>query len=152
MPSLNHAASHYSSLLVLWVTSNTSLGFQHNRMGHRKSVHFVRVNSLIPNVYFYRTVQMKIVELRPGMRRVDIAAKVTEISEPRDVTTRTGEQMKVATVVVNDESGNVKLTLWNEQIGQVKVDNTVKIENGYVTSFRGEIQLNVGRYGKLTVE
>jgi replication factor A1 len=95
---------------------------------------------------------MKIVELRPGMRRVDIAAKVTEISEPRDVTTRTGEQMKVATAVVNDESGSVKLTLWNEQIGQVKVDNMVKIENGYVTSFRGEIQLNVGRYGKLTVE
>jgi len=95
---------------------------------------------------------MKIAELRAGMRRVDIAAKVTEVSDTRDVTTRTGEQMKVATAVVNDESGSVKLTLWNEQIGQVKVDNNVKVENGYVTSFRGEMQLNVGRYGKLTVE
>ncbi|HUO41523.1 MAG TPA: OB-fold nucleic acid binding domain-containing protein [Methylomirabilota bacterium] len=95
---------------------------------------------------------MKIAELRPGMRRVDISAKVTEVSDSRDVTTRTGEQMKVATAVVNDESGSVKLTLWNEQIGQVRVDNNVKVENGYVTSFRGEIQLNVGRYGKLTVE
>jgi len=95
---------------------------------------------------------MKIAELRAGMRRVDISAKVTEVSDTRDVTTRTGEQMKVATAVVNDESGSVKLTLWNEQIGQVRVDNTVKVENGYVTSFRGEIQLNVGRYGKLTVE
>jgi len=26
------------------------------------------------------------------------------------------------------------------------------VENGYVTSFKGEIQLNVGKYGKLTVE
>jgi len=95
---------------------------------------------------------MKIAELRAGMRRVDISAKVTEVSDTRDVTTRTGEQMKVATAVVNDESGSVKLTLWNEQIGQVKVDNNVKVENGYVTSFRGEMQLNVGRYGKLTVE
>jgi replication factor A1 len=95
---------------------------------------------------------MKIIELRPGMRRVDLAAKVLEISAPRDVTTRTGEQSRVATAVVSDESGSVKLTLWNEQIDQVAVDNTVVIENGYVTSFRGETQLNVGRYGKLTVQ
>ena len=86
------------------------------------------------------------------MRRVEITAKVQELSEPRDVTTRTGEQSRVATAVVSDESGTVKLTLWNEQIDQVKVNSNVKIENGYVTSFRGETQLNVGRYGKLTVE
>jgi len=95
---------------------------------------------------------MKIVELKPGMRRVDVTAKVVELSAPRDVTTRTGEQTRVATAVVNDDSGSVKLTLWNEQIDQVAVDNNVAIENGYVTSFRGEIQLNVGRYGKLTVQ
>ena len=95
---------------------------------------------------------MKIVELKPGMRRVDITAKVLELSAPRDVTTRTGEQSRVATATVSDDSGSVKLTLWNEQIDQVSVDSNVAIENGYVTSFRGETQLNVGRYGKLTVQ
>jgi replication factor A1 len=95
---------------------------------------------------------MKVSELKAGMRRVEVAAKVQELSEPRDVTTRTGEQSRVATAIVSDESGTVKLTLWNEQIDQVKVNSNVKIENGYVTSFRGETQLNVGRYGKLTVE
>jgi len=95
---------------------------------------------------------MKIIELKPGMRRVDITAKVLELSAPRDVTTRTGEQSRVATATVSDDSGSVKLTLWNEQIEQVSVDSNVVIENGYVTSFRGETQLNVGRYGKLTVQ
>jgi replication factor A1 len=95
---------------------------------------------------------MKISELKPGMRRVDIEAKVLELSDSREVTTRAGEQTRVATAVVTDDSGTVKLTLWNEQIDQVKVNNSVKIENGYVTSFRGETQLNVGRYGKLTVQ
>ena len=92
---------------------------------------------------------MKIVELKPGMRRVEITGKVLSISETREVTTRAGEQSGVATADLNDDSGTVKLTLWNEQIDQVKVDDNVKIENGYVTSFRGETQLNVGRYGKL---
>jgi len=95
---------------------------------------------------------MKIVELRPGMKRVDITGKLLNLSETREVTTRAGEQSRVATADISDESGQVKLTLWNEQIDQVKVNDNVKVENGYVTSFRGETQLNVGRYGKLTVQ
>jgi replication factor A1 len=95
---------------------------------------------------------MKISELKPGMRRVDVTAKVLNLSETREVTTRAGEQSRVATADVTDDSGTVKLTLWNEQIDQVKVNSNVVIENGYVTSFRGETQLNVGRYGKLTVQ
>ena len=43
------------------------------------------------------------------------------------------------------------MSLWNEQIDTVKAGSRIKIENGYVTSFKGEIQLNVGRFGKLTV-
>jgi replication factor A1 len=95
---------------------------------------------------------MKIAELKPGMKRVEIAAKVLSISDAREVTTRAGEQSRVAEAMVTDDSGTVKLTLWNEQIDQVKPDNNVTVENGYVTSFRGETQLNVGRYGKLTVQ
>lgn len=95
---------------------------------------------------------MKISELKPGMRRVDITAKITEISEARNVTTRRGEESRVATAVVADDSGTVKLNLWNEQIDQVKVNDTVDIKNGYVDSFRGETQLNVGRYGTLTTQ
>ena len=95
---------------------------------------------------------MKISELKPGMRRVDVEARILSLSEAREVTTRAGEQSRVATADVTDDSGTVKLTLWNEQIDQVKVNSSVKIENGYVTSFRGETQLNVGRYGKLTVQ
>jgi replication factor A1 len=95
---------------------------------------------------------MKIAELKPGMKQVEIAAKVVSISDAREVTTRAGEQSRVAEAMVTDDSGTVKLTLWNEQIDQVKPDNSVTVENGYVTSFRGETQLNVGRYGKLTVQ
>jgi replication factor A1 len=39
--------------------------------------------------------------------------------------------------------------LWNENISKVAVNDTIEIQNGYVDSFRGELQLNVGRYGKL---
>ena len=94
---------------------------------------------------------MKIIELKPGMKRVELTAKVIEKSDPREVTTRFGDTSRVATAVVQDDSGTIKLSLWNETIDQVNVNDTVKIENGYVTTFKGETQLNVGRYGKLSV-
>ncbi|MBX5328290.1 MAG: OB-fold nucleic acid binding domain-containing protein [Candidatus Bathyarchaeota archaeon] len=96
---------------------------------------------------------MKIKELRNGMKNVTVEAKVTEKSDPREVLSRfKDETYKVATAIIADETGTIKLTLWNEQINQVNINDTVKVENGYITSFRGEIQLNVGKYGKLTVE
>ncbi|HXX87568.1 MAG TPA: OB-fold nucleic acid binding domain-containing protein [Candidatus Acidoferrum sp.] len=96
---------------------------------------------------------MKIKDLQNGMKRVSIEAKVTEKSDPREVTSRFQNQtLKVADAIIADETGQIKLTLWNEQIDQVNVDGVIKVENGYVTSFRGEIQLNVGKYGKLTIE
>jgi len=95
---------------------------------------------------------LKIKELKDGMRRVDVTARVIEKSEPREVRSRYGDQMlRVADAMLSDDTGTIKLTLWNEQIDQVDVNNSVRIDNGYVTTFRGEIQLNVGRYGKLSV-
>jgi replication factor A1 len=83
------------------------------------------------------------------MRRVDVSGKIINIDGPRDVQTKFGPG-QVATATLQDESGTVKVTLWNENISKVSLNDTVQIENGYVDSFRGELQLNVGRYGKLT--
>jgi replication factor A1 len=87
------------------------------------------------------------------MKQVEVEGKITEKSETREVTSRfKNETYNVANAVIADETGSVKLTLWNEQIDQINVGSVIKIENGYVTSFRGEMQLNIGKYGKLTVE
>jgi replication factor A1 len=95
---------------------------------------------------------LNIKDLRNGMKRVEVEAQVTEKGNPREVMSRyKDETYTVADAVVADESGSIKLTLWNEQIDQVNVNDKIKIENGYITSFKGEIQLNVGKYGKLTI-
>lgn len=96
---------------------------------------------------------VKINELRDGMKRINLAAKVTEKGETREVTSRFKDQtFKVASATIADETGTIKLTLWNEQINQVNVNDTIKIQNGYITSFKGEIQLNIGKFGTFTVE
>jgi len=86
------------------------------------------------------------------MRKVEVEAKVIEKSETREVRSRyTNETYRVADAIIEDETGTITLTLWNEQVDQVNVDDRVKIENGYIKSFRDVLQLNSGKYGTLTV-
>ncbi len=95
---------------------------------------------------------MQIKDLKNGMRNVSVEAKVVEKSAPRQVLSRYKDEMyNVATAVISDGTGTIKLTLWNEQINNVEINDTVKIDKGYVTSFKGEVQLNVGKYGTLDV-
>jgi ssDNA-binding replication factor A large subunit len=90
-------------------------------------------------------------DLNDGMKRVSVEAKVVEKGDPREVRSRyKDETYRIVDAVIADETGSIKLTLWNEQIEQVNVGDNIKIENGYVTSFKNEVQLNVGKFGKLT--
>ena len=95
---------------------------------------------------------MKISDIRDGDRNVNVTAKVIEKSDAREVRSKyNNETYKVADATLEDETGTIKLTLWNEQINQVRVDDRVKIENGYTKSFRGDVQLTSGKYGTLQV-
>jgi len=95
---------------------------------------------------------LDIKDLQDGMKRVEVEAQVVDKSPTRQVQSKFRDEVyNVADAIVQDETGTIKLTLWNEQIDQVNVGDRIKIENGYVTSFKSEIQLNVGKYGKLAV-
>ena len=93
---------------------------------------------------------MNISELRSGQDKVDVEGTVTDISEPRQFN-KFGRDIRVATATLEDSSGSIKLSLWNQDIEKVKVGDTVKITNGFVKDFQGENQLTSGKFGKLEV-
>jgi len=96
---------------------------------------------------------MNISELRVGMKNVSVKGRVVEKSETSEVYSRYGYNVhRVVNAKLSDDTGSIKLVLWNEQIDIVNVGDTLQIENGHITQFRGETQLNVGkRYGRLNV-
>ncbi|PIX44543.1 DNA-binding protein, partial [archaeon CG_4_8_14_3_um_filter_38_5] len=47
--------------------------------------------------------------------------------------------------------GEIKLTLWGEQISKVREGDEVSISGAYITEFQGELQLNVPKKGLLEV-
>jgi replication factor A1 len=93
---------------------------------------------------------LRIKDLRTGMKKVNLKAKVLEIARPILVFTRFGNYASVANALITDETGTIKLCLWNEQINSVSEGDTVQIENANVSTFRGERQLRIGKKGVLS--
>ena len=108
--------------------------------------------SLAGRVYIRNVNRVKICDIKEGDNDVNIEAEVTEKSYAREVRSKFGYRtLIVADATLKDETGIITLTLWNEQVSQVKLGDKVKIEKGYVKSFRDVLQLSTGKYGKLTV-
>jgi hypothetical protein len=89
-------------------------------------------------------------DLRAGMNNVSLKAKVLEVTPPKHVVTRYGNLASLAKALIADETGKIKLCLWNEQIGSVAAGDIVQIENARTSTFRGERQLSLGKKGTLS--
>ncbi|PIN98498.1 MAG: hypothetical protein COT90_03930 [Candidatus Diapherotrites archaeon CG10_big_fil_rev_8_21_14_0_10_31_34] len=93
----------------------------------------------------------KISELRPFQKKVELAVKVLEKNEVREVTSKLdNSNHKVTEALVGDESGIILLTLWDDMIDRVELEKTYKIANAYTSLFKNCLRLNIGRYGELT--
>ena len=93
---------------------------------------------------------MQIKDLKPKLGNVDIVIDVVDVGDAREFN-KFGKPGKVATAIAKDETGDVKLTLWNDDIEKVKAGDKVHLVNGYVNEWQGEMQLTAGRMGKLEV-
>jgi len=94
---------------------------------------------------------LRIRDLKSGMNRINLKAKVLEIPKPRSVITRFGGFATVTNISIADETGIIQLPLWNKQIDAISVGDLIRVENARVVTFRGERQLKVGRGGQLSV-
>jgi len=93
---------------------------------------------------------MKISEIKANQGKIDVEAAVIDIGEARDVN-KYGKNLRVATATIQDDSGKIKLSLWNQEVDKVKKGDKIKITNGYASEFKGEKQLSAGKFGKLEV-
>jgi replication factor A1 len=97
-----------------------------------------------------KSVVIPIRDLRSGMKRICLKAKVLEITKPNQVYTRYGNCASVANALITDETGTIRLCLWNEQIHCISAGDNIRIENASATTFKGQRQLNIGRKGLLS--
>ncbi len=97
---------------------------------------------------------LKVASVVPGMRSVDLAARVTRIFPPREFE-KNGKKGAVANVILADSTGSIRLPLWNDEIALlesagIQEGDTVKLAGGFTKEdYQGRAELRVGR-GELT--
>jgi replication factor A1 len=96
-------------------------------------------------------MSFSIKDLRHGMKKVNLAAKVLQVEEPRMVHTQFGNSALLANAIIEDETGKIKLCLWDQQVKAVSVGDAIQISNASVATFKGEKQLRLGKTGAVTV-
>jgi replication factor A1 len=95
-------------------------------------------------------IEATVAELKPRMKNVTISFKVVSMGEEREIESRSdGTTHRVCDVTVGDTSGTVQVPLWDEAIDNITEGASYNLTNGYTGLFRGNLRLNVGRYGKL---
>ncbi len=78
--------------------------------------------------------------------------KVLKLGEEKTVLSRRdGNQHRVAEALVGDETGTILMSLWDDDIDKVKdlVGSTIKLQNGFVSLYRGSMRLGLGKFGSI---
>lgn len=97
-----------------------------------------------------KPIESKVGQLTLSSKAVNVTAKVVSKSDTRSVISgKDGMAHKVCDALVGDETGCIVLTLWDNNIEKANIGETLRVENGYVSLFRGNMRLNIGRFGKL---
>ncbi|MDH5441241.1 MAG: OB-fold nucleic acid binding domain-containing protein [Candidatus Bathyarchaeota archaeon] len=108
------------------------------------------ISSRAPSAKNSEAADRKIRNLKAGMKKINLKARVLEIPRPKMVYTKWGMEAHVSNALIGDETGTMRMSLWNRQIEMVSEGDVIEIRNGRVVSFKGERQLRVGKYGEIS--
>lgn len=99
----------------------------------------------------FENEKLKIDELLPGMRKVNIVGKIVRLFPVRTFTTKKGEESKVANMWVADESANVKVVLWDThhialiEEGKIGENSVVEISNAMMR----DSEVHLGNFSEI---
>ncbi len=100
--------------------------------------------------------KLKIKNLIPGMNSVNITGKVLSINGVKEFKTSKREG-KLASLLIGDETGTIKVVLWDINLikeienNSVKENDIIKIKNAYSRDNNGFLELHMGNKSQLSI-
>jgi len=93
---------------------------------------------------------MEVKDVQANQGNIDLVLKITDKGDTRTFE-KFGKSGSVCSAKAEDESGEIKLTLWNDDIDKVKVGDKIHLKNGWCSEYQGERQLSSGKFGTIEV-
>lgn len=119
----------------------------------REGAAHIIANELGIKLFESSSGKLQIKNILAGMRNVETVGKVQRVFELREFKTekRSG---KVASLVLGDETGTIRVVLWGEQadkISQIVENSIVKVIGGYVRENQGRKEVHLNERSKLII-
>ncbi len=97
----------------------------------------------------------KISALTEGMKNINVSGIVTHAFAPKEFD-KNGKKGKLLNIVLSDESGEIRVTLWNDQVDlfekqKISRGDKITLDNCIVKSFNEKTQLSLGFGGSFLV-
>ena len=91
----------------------------------------------------------KIKDIKDGMGDLNLTGKVLEVSEVRTFQRKDGSSGRVGNILLGDETGTLRVTLWDEKtdfLKEVEYGDTVELINAYAreNAFTQKVELQIG--------
>lgn len=99
------------------------------------------------------TQSIKIRDLKPGFRSVDVVGKVIKTFELREFQ-RDNKIGKVSSLLIADETGTIRVTLWHshaELVSSLKEGDVVKVKGAYIKDNKGRREIHLGERSALVI-
>lgn len=122
-------------------------------MGNRGDIIIDPEDERVEDIPEIPEAQVKISELNTNLLEVDVVGRVIAITEPRTFERSDKSTGKVASLVIADETGQTRVSLWDEKtdiVQEISQGDAIKIENAYVRKgWRDKPEINVGWQGRV---
>ncbi|NQU98108.1 hypothetical protein HQ533_01460 [Candidatus Woesearchaeota archaeon] len=97
--------------------------------------------------------KIQVKNILAGMRNVEVSGKVTRKYELREFQTekRSG---KLASFIIADETGFIRVVLWNDQtdeFAKINEGDIITLQGGYVRDNNGRKEIHMGDNGKINI-
>ena len=102
-------------------------------------------------------LEIQIQDLVSGLNDVTVAGEVVALYPPKIFTRRDWTEGKLASLLVSDKSGTLRVVLWDDKVdlvesGKIQREQNIRISHGYVREGWGEnLELHVGKRGSIEV-
>ena len=97
-----------------------------------------------------QVTRLKISSLMPGIKNASIVGKITNVYPVNEFNTEKASG-KVLNLILSDESGSIRLTLWNDEIEKydLKQGDVISVKGVTKEGYENTAEIHLGAYGSI---
>ncbi|MBY8981703.1 MAG: DUF2240 family protein [Candidatus Lokiarchaeota archaeon] len=108
------------------------------------------------NSDFMEDIEINISDITSNMKNIILVGRIKDISRINTFKKKDGNTGKVGSFLLNDKTGDIRVVLWDDNTeilenDNFKIDELVKLVNGYAKEGKYGIEVHIGNLGKVVL-